>query len=327
MIKLLTPRNRENIILLGQEHIEHIKQPQNMPVQRVDWLDLIDSGKDMSYPRHVSFSYEPPIDGEIVVTREGGETRVIKAHGGRAQMTNFRIGATYRWYARAGWMTSETYTFSTDGQAPRMLFVEGISNVRDIGGFRTRDGGVVRQGMIYRTSEMDTHANITEEGKRTLTEELGVRLDLDLRGINGEMCGAVLDRRRVKWVNYPLAAYTEIFCREQMERYRQTFELLSHREVYPLIAHCWAGADRTGTWLYILGGMLGVSADDLALDYEMSSFSRWGSRSRRSEQFVEFLERLCAYGDNVNDACTAFLADCGVTAETMDRIRAILVEY
>jgi protein-tyrosine phosphatase len=327
MIKLLTPRNKENIILLRQCHLDHIREPRQMPISRVDWLNLKDTGEDMSYPLSVTFSYEPPIDGEIVVTREGGETRVVKAYGGRAEMTNFYIGVQYRWYVRAGWMTSEVYTFSTDRQVPRMLYVEGISNVRDIGGFSTRDGGKVRQGMIYRTSEMDTHVSITEHGKSTLVDELGIRLDIDLRGINGEPCGPVLSQGRVRWVNYPMAAYDEIFCEEQMERYRQTFELLAERESYPLMVHCWGGIDRTGTWLYILGGLLGVSEEDLALDYEMSSFSRWGSRSRRSEQFVAFLRMLRRYGDNVNDACVEFLKDCGVSVETMNTIRTIFIEY
>ncbi|MBQ9112159.1 MAG: tyrosine-protein phosphatase [Clostridia bacterium] len=326
MIKLLTPGNGENVILLKERHREYIAEPVNDPDIKVDWLDLKATGTDMSFPDPVLFSFEPAIDGEITVIRKGGETRVIKAKAGRAEITNFYIDADYEWYVKAGWMTSEKFCFHTDAQAPRMLYVDGISNVRDIGGFRTLDGRRVKQGLLYRTSEMDSHVAITEQGKSTLMDELGIRLDVDIRGINNEPRCPVLDESRVRWLNYPLAAYAEIFTDEQKELYRQTFELAARRDSYPLMLHCWGGIDRTGTWLYILGGLLGVSEDDLGLDYEMSSFSRWNRRSRRSAQFTEFLTELHRYGEGLYSACVGFLADCGVSSYTMSRIRDILLE-
>lgn len=123
-----------------------------------------------------------------------------------------------------------------------------------------------------------------------------------------------------------MAAYVDIFNETQMELYRQSFELIANRDVYPLMLHCWGGIDRTGCWLYILGGMLGVGEDDLGLDYEMSSFSRWNSRCRKSAQFLEFLENLHKYGESTYDACVGFLRACGVSDATMDKIRAILLE-
>ena len=207
-----------------------------------------------------------------------------------------------------------------------MLYVDGISNVRDFGGFETADGKYrVRQGLLYRTSEMDTHVTITEAGKQTFYD-LGIRTDLDIRGIKDEFRAPALDTDRVKWVNVALAAYGEIYNEEQMKRYRETYDVMVDPESYPVICHCWGGIDRTGCWLYILGAMLGVSKDDLELDYEMSSFSRWNRRSRYSEQFGEFLKGLHAYGDNVQDAAIGFLRACGVTDEEMDRLREIFLE-
>ena len=327
MIELLTPKNGETVQLLQDKHLSYIEKPTNDPTDRVDWLNLRVVQDDLSYPRFVPFSFSPAVDGEILVWEKGSDKkRVVKATKGVAEIANFRIGATYEWCVKIGEETSPVGEFFTDPQAPRMLYVDGISNVRDFGGFKTADGKYrVRQDLLYRTSEMDTHVTITEEGKQTYYD-LGVRTDLDIRGIKDEFRAPALDTARVDWINVALAAYGEIYNEEQMKRYRETYDVLLKEESYPVICHCWGGIDRTGCWLYILGAMLGVSKDDLELDYEMSSFSRWNRRSRYSEQFGEFLKGLHAYGESTQEAAVGFLKACGVTEEEMDKLRAIFLE-
>ena len=327
MIQLLTPKMGETVALLQDKHLSYIEKPTNDPTDRVDWLNLRVVQDDLSYPRFVPFSYEPAVDGEILVWEKGSDKkRAVKATAGKAEIPNFRIDATYEWCVKIGEEISSVGEFSTDPQAPRMLYVDGISNVRDFGGFKTADGKYrVRQDLLYRTSEMDTHVTITEEGKETYYD-LGVRTDLDIRGIKDEFRAPVLDTARVDWINVALAAYGEIYNEEQMKRYRETYDVLLKEESYPVICHCWGGIDRTGCWLYILGAMLGVSKDDLELDYEMSSFSRWNRRSRYSEQFGEFLKGLHAYGESTQEAAVGFLKACGVTEEEMDKLRAIFLE-
>ena len=329
MIKLLTPENNSNVVLLRERHREYIANPIADPEasKQIEWLNLKATGQDMSYPEPVVFSFEPALDGEIVISRKGSEQRTVKAVAGKAEITNFYIDAEYEWYVTVGDERSEVYRFHTDAMAPRMLYVDGISNVRDVGGFYTVDGKKrVKQGLVFRTSEMDTHVEITDAGKATLLDELCIRTDIDIRGIKDEYRGPVLDTERVKWINYPMAAYIDMFNETQMELYRQSFELLADEGTYPLMLHCWGGIDRTGCWLYILGGMLGVAKNDLELDYEMSSFSRWNRRNRNHPQFVEFLEALHKYGDSTQEACVGFLRACGVSDATMDKIRNILLE-
>ena len=208
MIKLLTPENNSNVVLLRPRHLEYIANPISDPdaALKIEWLNLKASGQDNSFPLPTKFSFEPKIDGDVVITRRGGETRRCAAKDGEVEITNFYIDAYYDWYVEANGERSETYTFHTDAQAPRMLYVDGISNVRDIGGFYTADGKKrVKQGLLYRTSEMDTHVTITEEGKKTFYE-LGIRTDLDIRGIKDEFRAPALDTERVEWINVALAA-------------------------------------------------------------------------------------------------------------------------
>ena len=326
MIRTLTPENGAEVHLLREKHLAYIRSPQSFPTAKIDWLNLMETQEDRSFPEPLRLAFSPAVDGEIELICEDGERRMIPAVAGEAYVTNLRIDENYRWVVHIGGECSAESCFHTDATAPRMLYVDGISNVRDFGGFYTASGKRVRQERIYRTSELDTHVQITERGIATLEDELHIRTDIDLRGIKDEPRCPILDERRVKWVNYPLAAYADCFTEEQRRLYGESYACLTCEEYYPMIVHCWGGIDRTGTWLYILGGMLGVSAEDLGLDYEMSSFSRWGRRSRTSAQFVAFLEGLYQYGDSLQAACEGFMKACGLTDAQLDTIRDRLLE-
>ena len=326
MISLIAPENNSTVVLLKQKHLNYIASPESFPTTKIDWLNLMETQEDSSYPEPVRFAFEPSVDGEVILTDSKGRSIVYPAISGESFATNLLIDEEYVWSVRAGEDCSEEYRFRTDAQAPRMLYVEGISNVRDFGGFDAGEGKRIRQEMIYRTSEMDTHVQITEKGIATLENELGIKTDIDIRGIKNEPRCPVLNEQKTRWVNYPLAAYVDCFTEEQLKLYGESYKLLTDNENYPMIVHCWGGLDRTGTWLYILGGMLGVSEDDLGLDYEMSSFSRWGRRSRVSDQFKEFLGGLYKYGDSLGEACESFMKACGLSDDDLLRIREILIE-
>ena len=80
------------------------------------------------------------------------------------------------------------------------------------------------------------------------------------------------------------AQYDRIFdedCSSEIKNnYKQIFALLSDKRNYPFYAHCHAGADRTGTFAFLLNGVLGVSYEDLTRDFELTSFSSSGKRWR-----------------------------------------------
>lgn len=325
MIVLTAPANGARVSLLQEKHLAYLKKPANDPTSKVDWLNLRETQDDLSYPRTLVFLANIAESAELIL-RHGTCEQRFPMENGRAEVTGLLLDTEYVWHVQKGSECSEKRRFHTDAQPPRMLFVEGISNVRDIGGFYTADGRArVRQELVYRTSEMDCHVSITDQGKKTLLD-LGIRTDLDLRGVKNEPRGPVLDETRVRWVNIPLAAYVESLTEAQRPLWRESFALLCDRKNYPLMVHCWGGIDRTGCWLYVLGALLGVSETDLSLDYEMSSFSRWGRRSRYSEQFREFLAGLGAFGTGPKTAAEEFLHSCGLCSKEIEQIREILLE-
>jgi len=204
--------------------------------------------------------------------------------------------------------------------------VPSISNVRDIGGWPLPSGNVVSQGHIYRGSEMHPRLTITEAGRRILEDDLRIKTDLDLRAAD-ETTGPVLDPGKVRWVSAPVLPYAHIAEAGQPEQYRQVFVVLADPENHPVFIHCFGGADRAGTVAFMLGALLGKKVEHLARDYELTSFSIWGIRSRYSDEFQSLLTALRAHAPDgtVHQQVEAYLLDAGVTAAELSSLRDTLI--
>ncbi len=324
-IAILSPVRGETVPLMKQELLDFIAKPEIEADERIDWLHLKEQGADLTLPDPVVVTYRPAVRGTLLLSvyPDLRGAKEIPAADGRAELYDLLVGQTYWCAVRTDGGTSEAVPFTTSPQPPRWVRIDGCRNCRDIGGWRTADGRRVKQGMIYRTSELDKHVAITEDGKKQLLA-LGVRTELDIRGL-GDPATEAMAGSGIRYRNVPLAAYGEIFTDEQKKRYAETFRLLLDTDNYPIYTHCWGGIDRTGTWVFILNGMLGVPEEDLAVDYEISSFTCWGSRSRNHPLCRDFREKLSAYGPDARLACTAFLLDCGLEDSEIERIREILL--
>ena len=164
------------------------------------------------------------------------------------------------------------------GKYSNVIFVDGSGNVRDMGGWKTASGKTVKYGMLYRGKNID---NATYLGVATL-KNLGIKTEFDLRYSKQKF------QKEGTGFNYIFletnAQYDHIlqekFANEVKANYKKIFEVLSNSNNYPIYTHCSAGADRTGTYAFILNGLLGVSYEDLTRDFELTSFSSAGKRWR-----------------------------------------------
>ncbi len=71
--------------------------------------------------------------------------------------------------------------------------------------------------------------------------------------------------------------------------------------------HCYIGSDRTGYWGLVLEGLLGVSAKDCSIDFELTSFANKvtsGNRTRNSGTYasgMDFFKKKSYYSTYAND--------------------------
>ncbi len=304
----------------------------------LDWMNLKRKGTEHSYPAPVRFSWsaEGLHDAlRLIISTDEAFThpREIACPSAACSVDvyNLRAGQRYFWKIVDSYrdMKSAVYDFWTLDEAPTMYRVEGLTNVRDLGGWKTLSGKQLKRGLIFRGCEMDTHHHITDEGRRVMLEELGVRTDLDLR----EEAVGIIDRSPlgpcVRFELIPVKAYGEYLEPEQNSACRHVFDLLADETAYPIYVHCWGGADRVGTVILLLNAMLGVDDESLMKDYELTSFSVWGERSRTSSVFMTLLDALDRYGgidQPLNVKATNYLMEAGVTDEQQEKIRSLLLE-
>lgn len=129
-----------------------------------------------------------------------------------ASITNLKVGATYTWSISAisgdKEVSSKPHEFTTVDSSVRFIDIDGLSNVRDCGGWTGLDGKRIKQGLLYRGEEFNKQNNgragssasdyhydpskasaddpygkkITEKGIDTVVNELKIKTEVDIRG-------------------------------------------------------------------------------------------------------------------------------------------------
>ena len=235
---------------------------------------------DLSLPKRNTFTWRCNGKGvdahEIEVSECPKFTKdvlhfIVKQGQNETQIHSLKANTKYYWRVvgtdcQARPISSAVASFTTKDEIPRWIFIDGVSNVRDMGGWTTKDGRRVRQGLIYRGGEMRIHMMVTSEGIRFLEHELRLRSLLDLRGA-GELAkdsnhGSSLSPL-VRWHNTSISGYAGCATDAQKELYAKAFRIIIEPTNLPLYTHCWGGADRTGTLIFLLNATLGVKDEDL----------------------------------------------------------------
>ena len=268
-----------------------------------------------------------------------GETE--KTH---VRLDNFEVGRTYSWKVTAkvdGGEVSAGGTFVTEDRAPRMIHLHGVPNMRDIGGLKGLDGRRVRQGRIYRSAGLNSNATKGKDGtmkpgkerlndaaRKCAKQTLGIRTDVDLRsdrecfGMTGSPLGP-----EVKWLHVPSSAYSGFHKPAGKEAFAKVFRAFLDAERYPLVFHCIAGADRTGSLAFVLEALLGVDEDDLYRDWEVTGFEKSKIDFRHETRFDKLVKGFNAYpGATIHERVVAFVKSCGFTDADIARFRELMLE-
>lgn len=229
-----------------------------------------------------------------------------------------------------------TGSFETTDVGPRVMTVDGVYNVRDIGGYKTTDGKTTLQGMIYRGGQLDgtyvdEPVHITDKGILTMLNIMNIRYDMDLRGKNEQDLPEKSPIPAAKIKRYGFAGYnTDIDTESGRENLRAVFSDLANPDIYPVYIHCQGGADRTGILCFMINALLGVDVPDLIHDYEFTTFSLYGTRSTTSGGYLPYQDKIRKIvnrfeGDTVKEKVERVLLYVGVTPEEIASIRSIML--
>ncbi len=274
-------------------------------------------------------------------------------------------GKTYYWKVEdlTDKTTSKTDSFKVKDAPTRIIKVNGVNNVRDIGGWKTEDGKTVWYGMLYcgaRLNGTGNTASLSEDSLNVFKNILKIKNEIDLRTLNaddGGQTGNCIDSS-LGYLKSPLTQYTYIFPqfsqgepvnRSYDERtkssLRSIFEMLADEANYPICVHCNAGADRTGMIAFLINGLLGVSYEDLTRDFEITSFSMRNLRWRGSEsdfrdgvmqddsdnyvawgKMYDYMMQYYGKGKTLSEAIENYLiSHCEIEKTTLEKVKRLLL--
>lgn len=231
------------------------------------------------------------------------------------ELYNLKIGTDYYWNVTALYsdcmFVGATDKFSTVDTSPRNLYISGVTNARDIGGWTTVDGNTVNQDLLFRTGSLN---GTTEKGNTALFDYLGVKTEIDLR-LDSEASNTF--GSKINYVHCPMN-YDGNILAINSEAIIKVFKVLGDKNNYPIVFHCSIGTDRTGMVAFLMNGLLGASEEYLYRDYLYSNFGSIGS-SRSSSAIGTYLGTVgkCK-GDTLSEQIYNYLIGIGVEADDID---------
>lgn len=290
--------------------------------------DYLSLGTDK--PEPVRFNWKSTASRYLTIVDSENGKIVYEgdASGSVTEVYNLIPGRKYSYHVDGD--ISWDSTFTPEGTL-RMIYIDGVSNVRDLGGWKAGDK-VVKYGRIYRGAQLN---EITSTGQDVFFNVLDASVDIDLRGTGGSS-GSVNGGENTlglsDYYNYAVT-YFEI-TRASGSLYAQSIRdiirLLSEDKV--VYFHCMVGADRTGTLAFLLEALLGVSESDLSKDFELTSFYETRTRNLNGQgnsQFAlrRFRDNLLQFpGENIQERVVSWAHQFGISDEEIEMLRDLLLE-
>jgi protein-tyrosine phosphatase len=235
----------------------------------------------------------------------------------------------------------------------RWVELEGIENVRDVGGLPFRDGGTTRLGVLLRSASLEY---VTPADVAHLVDVFGLTLILDLRtpreitrdgptalasaGVETVELNLIGDSRN--WLpetgedTDPLVRNYLGYLEDHPENIVHAVRRLAAQDAGPALVHCAAGKDRTGTVVALVLDAIGVERDAVVADYALSAervealFRRWTAAAGEPMPAdlsahmprAEAMAAVLAHLDEAHGGTAAWLTANGLTEAELAHLKA-----
>ncbi|MCT3392068.1 tyrosine-protein phosphatase [Lentilactobacillus hilgardii] len=173
----------------------------------------------------------------------------------------------------------------TKSEADHEIKLEGAFNVRDLGGFVTKDGRRIKDHLLLRSARLN---HLTKNDIQVLTHQYNVGIDFDLRRPQEVAEAPDMKMPGVKYINDSVdtdeSFHYHINDRNNRKHYRSYISNQRAREAYhdlfmtllnandkAVLWHCASGKDRTGLGGALIMYVLGVDMATIFDDYDASN--------------------------------------------------------
>lgn len=324
------PYDGQTEIVLASEYITKHMAASLRSIQNVNFGF---SDKEVCTPPAITFAWtdsKAAEDKEYIVSisekDDMSSPLQFKTKETTIDIYNLKVGAKYYWTVSADGETSMKYVFETKGGYPRFIKADNVSNFRDIGGYKTESGKYVKQGILFRSGQLE---DANSDGRKVIIGNLGIKTDLDLRG--GAPVSAV---KGLKCISVAMSWYNGIFSEENKPNVKKAIQVFANEDNYPILFHCSLGRDRTGTITVLLLGLCGVDETLITKEYFTSFYSVKGGFNAYEHSgavanikaLMSGLDKYGSSGDSLQKKITNYLLEIGVTQQEMDAIKSIMLE-
>lgn len=251
-------------------------------------------------------------------------------------LTNLKIHSNYYVKVTSANDVVKEDEFTTENTIIRNMYVSGVTNVRDLGGYTIGDN-YTKQGLIFRTGRLnENHTDqvtdkISEKGKNTMLNEMKVKTEIDLRLTSNNEVGSLTEGTGVlgSGVSYyqcPMDFNISVDEEINVNAVKKVFEILGNSSNYPLFFHCSIGTDRTGYIAWLINACLGVNEDDLYHDYLFSNFGNIGGKRTKDNiknSYVKSINNTA--GASLKEKAINYLLNKGVKQNQIDTLYSVML--
>lgn len=295
--------------------------------------------EELSRPLKPTFSWDgdnKPYTVYLSENNDYSDSFTYNISENKISFTNLKINTTYYYKVVSDNNLVKEDSFLTSKQIIRNMYVSGVTNVRDLGGYVTSEG-TLKQGLIFRTGRLnhngvETPSNmITEKGINTMLNEMKVKSEIDLRIVDNNEVGGLKEGvgplgETVKYYQCPMNYDLGMDNEENTPSLRKVFSILGDKNNYPTFFHCSIGTDRTGYIAWLINACLGVEEEYLWRDYLFSNFGNIGGSRSMGNIKDGYVKRIKeTRGDTLKEKATNFLLDKGVKQEEIDVLREMML--
>ncbi|MBF6329763.1 tyrosine-protein phosphatase [Nocardia transvalensis] len=174
------------------------------------------------------------------------------------------------------------------GLDDRSLPLQGVLNARDLGGYRTTDGRVVRSGLVFRSGELSkaTDADLAALSDRRVRYVDDLRMGIERAILPDRVPGGatehwddIIGQAPPQVMASTLAAGADLYrafitAPGANQGFANVLHDIIDTDNGSVLFHCTAGKDRTGWMAAVLLTILGVDRQTVTYDYLLSNYYR-----------------------------------------------------